>query len=134
MKHRIGFNRLGRRPSHRISMLRNMVTSFILHEYITTTHTKALAAKRIAEKMITKAKVDTLHNRRLVAKDIRNKVALGKLFTIFGPMFTDRPGGYTRVLKIGKRKSDGSEMAILQLIKQDNTLAKQQNTENNTAS
>ena len=116
MKHRVGYNRLGRKPSHRKALHRNMVTSLFLEERIRTTRAKAQAIRRTAEKMITRAKEDTVHNRRIVGKDIKDKAALAKLFTDVAPRFAKRPGGYTRVLKLGQRAGDASEMVLLELV------------------
>ncbi|MFP4372951.1 MAG: 50S ribosomal protein L17 [Spirochaetaceae bacterium] len=116
MKHKVGYNRLGRKASHRKSLHRNMVTSLFLEERIRTTKAKALAVRRTAEKMITRAKEDTVHNRRIVGKDIKDKAALAKLFTDVGPRFVKRPGGYTRILKLGQRAGDASEMVLLELV------------------
>lgn len=116
MKHRVGFNRLGRKPAHRESLERNMVTSLIIHERIKTTKAKARAIRRTAEKMVTRAKEDTVHNRRIIAKDIGDKAALAKLFTDLGPRFKSRPGGYTRMLKLGPRPSDAAEMVVLEFV------------------
>lgn len=116
MKHKIGFNRLGRRSAHRKAMTRNMLTSLFRYERIQTTKAKALAVRRTAEKMITRAKVDSVHNRRMVARDIKDKAVLAKVFTELGPRFQQRPGGYTRILKLGPRPSDATEMVILELV------------------
>lgn len=116
MKHRVGFNRLGRKPAHRVSLTRNMITSLIVHERITTTKAKARAIRRVAEKMVTRAKEDSVHNRRIIGKDIRDKAALAKLFSDLGPRFKTRPGGYTRMLKLGPRPSDSAEMVILEFV------------------
>ena len=116
MKHRIGFNRLGRKPSHRKSMLRNMVTSLFLSEHIRTTKAKARSARRMAEKMVTRARVDSVHNRRMIGRDITNKAVLAKLFTDIAPRYRERPGGYTRMLKLGPRYGDAAEMVILELV------------------
>ncbi len=97
-------------------MLRNMVTSLFKYERIETTKAKALSAKRIAEKMITRAKTDSVHNRRVIAKDINDKAALNKLFTEIAPMFDGRPGGYTRMLKLGFRQGDAAEVVLLELV------------------
>ncbi len=101
MRHRVGFNRLDRKQSHRKAMLRNMTTSLFKYERIETTHAKALEVRRTAEKYITRAKVDSVHNRRIVARSIQDKAVLNKLFTEIGPLYTERNGGYTRILKIG---------------------------------
>ena len=116
MKHRVGFNRLGRKSSHRKAMRRNMVTSLFKYEKVTTTKAKALEIKRAAEKMITRAKVDSLHNRREIARAIEDKAILAKLFLDIAPRFSARPGGYTRVIKIGQRKGDAAELVILELV------------------
>ncbi len=116
MKHRVGFNRLGRKTSHRKAMRRNMVTSLFKYERVTTTKAKALEIKRSAEKMITRAKTDSVHNRREVARAIWDKAIIAKLFTEIAPRFIKRPGGYTRVLKIGQRKGDAAELVILELV------------------
>ncbi len=116
MRHRIGSNRLGRRPAHRTAMLRNMVTSLFRHERIRTTRAKALEVRKMAEKMITRAKVDSVHNRRMIFRDIKDEAVLARLFTDIGPRFTERPGGYTRVLRIGPRQGDAAEMVVLELV------------------
>lgn len=123
MRHRHGFNRLGRKPAHRKAMTRNMVTSLFRHERITTTKPKAQAIRRLAEKMITRAKTDSLHNRRLIARDINDKGVVAKLFTELGPRFKERPGGYTRILKLGPRMSDAAEMVILELVERTGEVA-----------
>jgi large subunit ribosomal protein L17 len=116
MKHKVGYNRLGRKASHRKSLHRNMVTSLFLEERIRTTKAKAQAVRRTAEKMITRAREDSVHNRRIVGKDIKDKAALAKLFTDVAPRFVKRPGGYTRILKLGQRTGDASEMVLLELV------------------
>ncbi len=116
MKHKVGYNRLGRKTAHRKAMTRNMLTSLFRHERIRTTKAKALAVRRTAEKMITRAKLDSVHNRRMIGRDIKDKMVLAKIFTDIGPRFKERPGGYTRVLKLGPRPSDAAEMVILELL------------------
>ena len=108
MKHRIGYNRLGRKSSQRKALIRNMVTQLYRHERIRTTKAKALEVRRRAEKLITRAKEDSVHNRRIVGKLIGDKAILAKLFTDIGPSYVGRPGGYTRILKIGYRKGDAA--------------------------
>jgi large subunit ribosomal protein L17 len=93
-----------------------MVTSLITYERITTTKSKALEVRRHAEKMVTRAKVDSVHNRREIAKTITQDDVLGKLFTVLGPRFQNRAGGYTRILKIGQRYGDAAEMVILEFV------------------
>lgn len=116
MKHKNGFNPLSRNASHRRAMHRNMVTSLFKFERVTTTQPKALEVRRTAEKLITRAKVDTVHNRREVAKVIQDEAILAKLFTEIGPRMKERAGGYTRVLKLGFREGDAAEVAILELV------------------
>ena len=121
MKHRVGFNKLGLKESHRKALHRNMATSLFRYERITTTNSKALAVKRTVEKMITRAKIDSVHNRRLVARDIGDKEILAKLFTDIAPRNEKRPGGYTRILKLGARQGDAADMVILELVDREGT-------------
>ena len=116
MNHRNGFNPLSRTTAHRRAMSRNMVTSLFRFERITTTKSKALEVRKAAEKLITRGKVDTVHNRRQVAKFIQDEKILNKLFTEIGPRMKDRQGGYTRILKIGFRQGDAADMVILELV------------------
>jgi large subunit ribosomal protein L17 len=116
MKHKNGFNPLSRNASHLRAMHRNMVTSLFKYERVTTTQPKALEVRRTAEKLITRAKVDTVHNRRQVARFISDDAILAKLFTEIGPRMKERAGGYTRVLKLGFRQGDAAEVAILELV------------------
>ncbi len=119
MNHRVGFNKLGLKSSHRKALHRNMATSLFRYERITTTKAKALAVRRTVEKMITRAKVDSVHNRRIIAKDIKDKEILAKLFTEIAPRYANRPGGYTRVLKLGWRQGDAAETVILELVEEE---------------
>ena len=116
MNHRNGFNPLSRTTAHRRAMSRNMVTSLFRFERITTTKSKALEVRKAAEKLITRAKVDSVHNRREAAKFIADEKVLNKLFTEIGPRMKDRNGGYTRVLKLGFRQGDAADMVILELV------------------
>jgi len=116
MNNKTGFNRLNRRPAQRRALIKNMVTSLFTHERITTTKAKALEVRRYAEKMVTRAKVDSVHNRREIAKTITQDDVLKKLFTVLGPRFQNRAGGYTRILKLGQRFGDAAEMVILELV------------------
>lgn len=119
MRHRVNYNPLSRTSSHRKALHRNMVTSLFRHEKIKTTKAKARAIRRTAEKMITRAKVDSVHNRRMINRDIKDKEVLNKLFVEIGPRFVERPGGYTRMLKLGPRFGDAAEMVILELVSED---------------
>ncbi|MEW6565902.1 MAG: 50S ribosomal protein L17 [Spirochaetota bacterium] len=116
MKHKIGFNRLERTAAHRKALHRNMVTALFKYERITTTKAKALEIRRSAEKLITRAKEDTVHNRRLVARRLFDESMVTKLFTNIALRMKDRPGGYTRILKLGERAGDAAEMVILELV------------------
>jgi large subunit ribosomal protein L17 len=116
MRHLVKRKKLGRDTSHRRALLRNLVTSFLEKERIRTTLAKAKAARPLAEKMITLARKDTLHAKRQALSFIYKKPVVKKLFEELGPRFSERPGGYTRIVKIGPRAGDGAEMAILELI------------------
>jgi large subunit ribosomal protein L17 len=116
MKHRRGFNPLERMAAHRKALHRNMVTSLFRYERVRTTKAKALAVRRTAEKMITRAKVDSVHNRRIVSGRLYNEGIVAKLFTVIAPRMKDRNGGYTRILKIGQRLGDAAQMVILELV------------------
>jgi large subunit ribosomal protein L17 len=116
MRHRVKGKKLKRDTAQRRALLRNLVTSFLEKERITTTIAKAKATRPIAEKMITLAKRDSLHTRRMALGYIYKKEVVKKLFDELGPRFGERPGGYTRIVKIGPRAGDGAEMAILELV------------------
>lgn len=116
MNHKNGFNPLSRTTAHRRAMSRNMVTSLFRYERITTTKSKALEVRKAAEKLITRAKVDSVHNRRVAAKFIADEKILNKLFTEIGPRMKERNGGYTRVLKMGFRQGDAADVVILELV------------------
>ena len=116
MNHKSGFNALSRTSSHRRAMLRNMTTSLFRYERITTTKAKALEVRKCAEKLITRAKLDRVHNRREAAKFIQDEIVLAKLFTNIGPRMKDRDGGYTRILKMGFRQGDAADIVILEMV------------------
>ena len=116
MNHRTGFNPLSRTAAHQRAMSRNMVTSLLRYERITTTKAKAKEVRKAAEKIITRGKIDSVHNRRQAAKFIQDKNILAKLFTNIGPRMKDRPGGYTRILKLGFRAGDAADIVILELV------------------
>ena len=116
MRHRKSGRKLGRNSSHRKAMFRNMATSLVRHEIIKTTVPKAKELRRVVEPLITLAKVDGVANRRLAFNRLRDKEAVGKLFSDLGPRFKDRPGGYLRILKTGPRPGDAAPMAIVQLV------------------
>ena len=116
MKHRIAGRRLDRTTEHRTAMFKNMVTSLIRHERIETTVPKAKELKRIADKVITAAKRGTPHARRLVNRDIKDVEVLVKLFGPVAAQFKTRPGGYTRIIRVGRRAGDNAEMAVIELV------------------
>jgi len=116
MRHRKSFNHLGRTASHRKAMLSNMATSLILHKRITTTVAKAKALRGYVEPLITKSKDDTTHSRRVVFSYLTDKYAVTELFRNVAPKIADRPGGYTRIIKLGKRLGDNAEMAMVELV------------------
>ncbi len=116
MRHRRSGRKLGRTSSHRKAMYRNMANSLVRHEMIKTTVPKAKELRRVVEPLITLAKEDGVANRRLAFNRLRDKEAVGKLFTDLGPRFKDRPGGYLRILKTGPRPGDAAPMAIVQLV------------------
>ncbi|MGM0464430.1 MAG: 50S ribosomal protein L17, partial [Bacteroidota bacterium] len=116
MRHRKGFNHLGRTSAHRKAMLSNMASSLILHKRITTTNAKAKALRTYVEPLITKSKNDTTHSRRVVFSYLKNKYAVSELFREVSPKIVERPGGYTRILKLGNRLGDNAEMCIIELV------------------
>lgn len=116
MRHKIAGRRLGRTSSHRMAMFRNMATSLFEHERIVTTVEKAKELRPITEKLITLAKRGDLHARRQALSFIRSKAVVDKLFTEIKDKFSERKGGYTRILRTGVRKGDAAEMAIIELI------------------
>ncbi|NND53339.1 MAG: 50S ribosomal protein L17 [Gammaproteobacteria bacterium] len=118
MRHQKAGRTLGRKSSHRKAMYRNMSASLIAHETIKTTLPKAKELRRVIEPLITLAKEDSVANRRLAFSRVRDKAAVGKLFTELGPRFKARPGGYLRILKAGFRRGDSAPMAIVQLLDQ----------------
>lgn len=115
MRHRKKGRELSRSRTHRRAMLRNMVTSLILHERIRTTEAKAKELRPYAERLITLARKGDMHSRRVAGRQIADRDALRKLFDQIGPRFEGRPGGYTRILKLGARKGDGAELALIEL-------------------
>jgi len=128
MRHRKSGRKLGRTTSHREAMFRNMVTSLFEHERIVTTTPKAKEARSIADKMITLAKKGDLHAKRQALSYIRSKDIVAKLFDVIQLKFTDRNGGYTRIIQTGVRQGDAAPMAILELVGyQENIVANEEN-------
>ncbi len=116
MRHKKSFNHLGRTASHRRAMLSNMAVSLIMHKRITTTLAKAKALRSYVEPIITKSKEDTTHSRRVVFSYLQDKFAVTELFREISQKIGDRPGGYTRIIKLGTRQGDNAEMALIELV------------------
>ncbi len=121
MRHAIRGRKLGRTSSHRIAMFRNQLASLVEHERIRTTLPKAKELRRIAEKVVTRGREDTVHARRLVRRWLPNRSLVSKVFDDISPRFADRPGGYTRIIKLGPRDGDNAEMALLEFVDYDVT-------------
>jgi large subunit ribosomal protein L17 len=119
MRHNKAGRRLGRTTSHRIAMFRNMVTSFLSHERITTTDAKAKELRCIAEKMITFGKKGDLNSMRIAAAYIRDKKVVSKLFTAIAPRYKERNGGYTRIVKLGIRPGDNAPLSLIELVEEE---------------
>lgn len=133
MKHLKGFNTLNRTHAHRRALYRNMVEAFIENEKITTTVAKAKELRRVAEKMITKAKVKNLHTIRQINKLIKNETLLMKLFNDVAPRYEKRNGGYTRIIKLSARKGDGAEMCIIELLGEEEQVSKKKKAKKKAA-
>ena len=116
MKHRRGFNPLERMSAHRKALHRSMVTSLFRYERIKTTKTKAQAIRRSAERLITRAKEDSVHNRRIVSSRLFDEGIAAKLFTDIAVRMKERNGGYTRIIKLGERRGDAADIVILELV------------------
>ena len=124
MRHNKKFNHLGRTASHRAAMLSNMAASLILHKRITTTLAKAKALKMYVEPLITRSKDDSTNSRRVVFSYLQNKEAIKELFGAVAAKVADRPGGYTRVIKLGTRRGDAAPIAFIELVDFDENMAK----------
>ena len=116
MRHNKNFNHLGRQAGHRKAMLSNMASSLILHKRIETTVAKAKAVRQFVEPLVTRAKEDTTHSRRVVFSYLKQKEAVTELFRTIAPKIAERPGGYTRILKTGFRLGDGADMCIIEFV------------------
>lgn len=116
MRHGDTVNNLGRKKAHRKALLRNLALSLIQHKRLITTLAKAKALRRYIEPLLTRAKVDTQHNRRVLFSYLQNKEAIQELYSTIAPALANRSGGYTRVLKVGPRQGDGAEMALIELV------------------
>ena len=124
MRHNKKFNHLGRTASHRNAMLANMAISLIMHKRITTTLAKAKALKKYVEPLITRSKEDTTNSRRVVFSYLQNKEALKELFGAVAAKVGDRPGGYTRIIKLGFRQGDAAQICFIELVDFDENMAK----------
>ncbi len=124
MRHNKKFNHLGRTASHRQAMLANMAISLIMHKRITTTLAKAKALKKYVEPLLTRSKDDSTNSRRVVFRYLQNKEALKELFGDVAAKIGDRPGGYTRVIKLGTRRGDAAPIAFIELVDFDENMAK----------
>ncbi|HVR43396.1 MAG TPA: 50S ribosomal protein L17 [Thermoanaerobaculia bacterium] len=116
MRHAMSYRKLGRTSGHRAAMFRNQLASMIQHERIVTTLPKAKELRPILEKLVTLAREDSVHNRRQAVRQVQDESLVQRLFTTIAPRFNDRPGGYTRIIKLGPRRGDGAETAILEFV------------------
>ena len=124
MRHNKKFNHLGRTADHRKAMLANLAISLIMHKRITTTVAKAKELKKYVEPLITRSKDDTTNSRRVVFSYLQNKYAVTELFKVISPKVGDRPGGYTRIIKLGTRQGDAAPIAFIELVDFDENMAK----------
>ena len=132
MRHNKKFNHLGRTASHRSAMLSNMAVSLIMHKRITTTLAKAKALKKYVEPLITRSKDDSTNSRRVVFSYLQNKEALKELFGAVAQKVGDRPGGYTRIIKLGSRQGDAADIAFIELVDFDENMLKTPKAEKKT--
>lgn len=116
MRHAKRHRKLGRTTAHRLALFRNQLSSLVIHGRIVTTLPKAKELRPVAERLITRGRSDTVHARRMVGRWVADRDLIKKLFTEIAPRFADRPGGYTRIVKLGPRHGDGAEMAVLEFI------------------
>lgn len=123
MRHAVRGRKLGRTSSHREALFRNQLQSLVVSERIVTTLPKAKELRPIAEKLITRGKYGTLHDRRWVLRWVLNRDLVKKVFDDIAPRFADRPGGYLRIVKLGPRQGDGAEMAVLELVERESVVA-----------
>ncbi|MGE4543473.1 MAG: 50S ribosomal protein L17 [Pedobacter sp.] len=121
MRHNKSGRKLGRNSSHRAAMMRNMVTSLLEHEKMTTTDARAKELRKVVDRMITLGKRGDLHARRQAIKVIRDRKVVGKLFELIGPRYKDRPGGYTRIIKLANRLGDNASQVIIELVEEEFT-------------
>src|SRR3954466_7041535 len=134
MRHGHGLRKLNRTSEHRLAMLRNMMNSLIEHEAIKTTVPKAKELRRVVERMLTLGKEPTLSNKRLAFDRLRSRDNVAKLFDVLGPRYQTRPGGYTRILKMGFRVGDNAPMALVELVDRPEPVEGEAAESSNTAS
>lgn len=132
MRHRKSFNHLGRTASHRKAMLSNMASSLILHKRIKTTVAKAKALRKYIEPLLTRSKNDTMHSRRVVFSYLQNKESVKELFNVVADKIATRPGGYTRIIKLGNRLGDNAEICMMELVDFNTTLVTEEDTKAKT--
>ena len=132
MRHNKKFNHLGRTASHRDALLANLSVSLIMHKRITTTLAKAKALKKYVEPLITRCKTDDTNSRRVVFRYLQNKEAVKELFGVISERVAERPGGYTRVIKLGSRQGDAADIAFIELVDFDENMMKQKKAEKKT--
>ena len=132
MRHNKKFNHLGRTASHRDALLANLSVSLIMHKRITTTLAKAKALKKYVEPLITRCKTDNTNSRRVVFRYLQNKEAVKELFGVISEKVAERPGGYTRVIKLGSRQGDAADIAFIELVDFDENMMKQKKAEKKT--
>jgi len=116
MRHKNKGSHLGRTTSHKKAMMQNLIISLFEHKSIKTTHAKAVEARRFVDRLVTYAKSGSVHHRRLAFKFLQNKEAVKTLFDVIGPACADRPGGYTRIIKLGLRKGDAASISMIQFV------------------
>jgi large subunit ribosomal protein L17 len=123
MRHNVGGRKLGRTTAHRQALFRNQLAALIEHEQVKTTLAKAKELRRLAERVVTQGKLDSVHARRRVRRWLPDRRQVSKLFEEIGPRFAERPGGYLRIVKLGPRKGDGAEMALLEFVEKSEDAA-----------
>lgn len=128
MRHRVAGRRLSRDRDHRKALFKNLINALVIHGEIKTTESKAKAVRRLAEKLITKGKKGTLHARRLIAAFLQNKKAVNKIVDELGPLFKKRPGGFTRIVRLGRRQGDDAMMVRLEWVEKPETKSEKKKT------
>lgn len=132
MKHRVSGKKLSRDRAHRKALFKNLISGLVLHGQIKTTESKAKAIRGLVDKLITKGKAGTLHSRRLIGAFLQNKKAVNKIVDELAPLFKKRPGGFTRIIRFGRRRGDDAMMVRLELVEKPETEVKKIKDENKT--